>query len=259
MLNAVIRGSGQTVVLLHSTGLSSRQWGFLVNQLEKTHRVLALDLPGYGKNPPYDDSQPYVIADELKQIVALFPTEPVHVVGHSYGGFLALQLARLFPERVRSVGVYDPVAFGVLYAPDDAEGLADLARIDAPQFRDVATGGNATWLKAFVDYWNRGPAWDQLPQGSRDAFVAVGRKAFREVMEVTDDRTSAKEYGAIRAPTLVMVGENSPLAARRVGARLAESLPNARLLVVPGGTHMAPVTDGAPINRAFAEHVRAHS
>lgn len=259
MLHTLVRGSGpSTAVLLHSTGLSSRQWGALTAELETTHRVLVPDLTGYGANPPFDD-RPFAMADELAAIIELLPDEPVHLVGHSYGGVLALQLARLQPERVRSVGVYDPVAFGVLHEPDDAEGLSDLATIDGPAFRDVAEGGSAAWLQHFVDYWNRGPVWQTLPQSSRDAFVKVGRKAFREVMDVTDDKTSAIAYASIRAPTLILSGGSSPAAARRVAVLLAEALPNARLVVMPDMGHMAPVTDGTAINAALAEHVRAQS
>jgi pimeloyl-ACP methyl ester carboxylesterase len=259
MLSASVRGNGQTVVLLHSTGLSSRQFGALTRVLESAYRVVAVDLLGYGASPPFDDSRPFTIADEVESVVALLPDEPVHLVGHSYGGFLALQIALHHGERVRSLGVYDPVAFGTLYAPDDAEGLASLASIQDPNFATEATGGNEQWLRSFVDFWNRGPTWDALPQRSRDAFLQVGRKAFREVMHVMRDRTSARAYSLIQAPTLVLIGEQSPAAARRVGVRLASSMPHAVLSVMPGLGHMAPITDNAAINSAFAEHIRAHT
>ena len=92
--------------------------------------MIAPDLLGSGANPPWPDEKLFDLSEDVDAIEALVERlgEPVHLVGHSYGGLLALKLARRDPSRIRSLTAYDPVAFGVLHAANDAEGLADLAR-----------------------------------------------------------------------------------------------------------------------------------
>src|SRR6185295_19515108 len=121
--------------------------------------------------------------------------EPAHLVGHSYGGLIALRVALDHPRLVRSIALYEPVAFGVLHDLRDAEGLANLATNDRTgDFLDDATGGSEKWLDQFIEYWNGPGAWAALPETSRQAFRAVGRKVFQEVRSLLLDRTGIEPY-----------------------------------------------------------------
>ncbi len=240
--------------------MSSRQWGRLGEILAGTHRVIAPDLLGSGANPPWPPEKLFDLSEDVDAIEALVDTlgEPVHLVGHSYGGLLALKLARRDPARVRSLTAYDPVAFGVLYAANDAEGLADLARAGGnPVFTDFAHGGNDAWFEVFVDYWNGPGAWRGMTQAGRDSFLRVGRKVFFEVWSLMHDRTPASAYAGIDAPALFLGGEASPPAARRVVALLGEAFPRGRAQIVPGAGHMGPLTHGTAVNDVIVAHIRA--
>ena len=184
----------QTAVLLHSSGMSSRQWNRLAEPLARTHRVIAPDLLGSGASPPWPDGKPFDLMDDVAVIERLIEGvgAPVHLVGHSYGGLLAVTVARRSPASIRSLAVYDPVAFGVLHEINDAEGLADLDRIGRdPVFTDFEKGGNDAWFEAFVDYWNGVGAWRGMTQSGRESFLRVGRKVFYEVASLSRDRTPA--------------------------------------------------------------------
>src|SRR5688572_29961491 len=93
----------QTVVLIHSGGFTSRQWRKLGEALSSRFRVLAPDLLGYGETGAWPEGEPFHFRQDLDFLEALIDAdgEPVHLVGHSYGGFLALQLALRRPELVR--------------------------------------------------------------------------------------------------------------------------------------------------------------
>ncbi|MFT3766679.1 MAG: alpha/beta hydrolase [Minicystis sp.] len=181
---------------------------------------------------------------------------PAHVVGHSYGGLVALTLAREHASLVRSLSVYDPVAFGVLHDPADAEGLEDLARAaENPVFLDDARGGSEPWFEAFVDYWNGPGAWGALPPPAREAFLRVGRKVYYEVRSLLADRTPAAAYKGVAAPSLLMRGERSPAAARRVISLLAGSIPDATLVQIEGAGHMGPISHAGAVNESIVRHL----
>jgi pimeloyl-ACP methyl ester carboxylesterase len=239
-----------TVVALHSSGMSGRQWRSLGARIGGEHRVLAPDFLGSGENPPWPADRPFHFREDVAEIAKLIAAEandePVHLVGHSYGGFIVLQL--LLDEatraRVRSIAVYDPVSFGVLgRAPE-----GDL------HFDDAANG-DETWFRAFVDYWNGPGAWDALKPPMRAQFLKVGRKVYFEVKTLLTDPTPASAYGEFRGRALVLNGERTPSDARLVGEILARALPSAHRVVVLGAGHMGPLTHDQAVNDAIASHL----
>lgn len=237
-------GSGTPVVMLHSGGMSSRQWARLAARLAPRYRALALDFLGVGQSPAAGPA--FSVADDLAEVLALVDaqSEPVHLVGHSYGGVMALWVALARPDRVRSLSLCEPVAFGVLHSTGDAEGLAEVG--GDPSFGEE--GGSEAWLRAFIGYWNGPGAWDALPAPAREAFVRAGRKVFLEVVGINGDRTTHEAYGAIEAPTLLLCGARTTAAARHVAAILARSLPRAELYEIEGAGHMAPLTHADVVN-----------
>lgn len=257
-----IRGEGPTVVLLHSGGMSGRQWKRLAERLAPTHRVVSPDFLGSGDNPRWPDDKLFEFGSDVAAVREILSTMPgpFHLVGHSYGGLIALTLAREEADRVRSIALYDPVAFGTLFTAEDEEGLADLARAgNDPVFLDDARGGNEEWFQAFVDYWNGPGAWLGLPPPARAGFLEVGRKVYGEVRSLMQDRTPGSAYAPLDVPALLMTGEHSPTAARRVIVQLSMSLPKAKIEVIDGAGHMGPITHGAKVNESIARHIETAS
>jgi pimeloyl-ACP methyl ester carboxylesterase len=228
--------------------MSGRQWRSLTEHLGGAHRVLTPDLIGSGENPPWSSDMPFHFREDVAEMakVVAAEDEPVHLVGHSYGGLLVLQL--LLDEatraRVGSIAVYDPVAFGVLHPRPDAE---------LPF--DDATGGDEAWFRVFVDWWNGEGAWDALPPPSRAQFLKVGRKVYFEVKSLVADETPASAYAPFTGRALVLNGQRTPEHARRVGELVAAALPNAEHVVVEGAGHMGPLTHPTVVNDAIASHL----
>jgi pimeloyl-ACP methyl ester carboxylesterase len=243
-----------TVLLIHSGGFTSRQWRKLAEKLAPQYEVLAPDLLGYGQSTPWPAGEPFHFRQDLELLESLLGDRPAHLVGHSYGGFLALQLALRQPGLVRSIAVYDPVAFGVLddEADADARGALGNVRMD---WRPDANGVDEEWLRSFIEWWNGPGAWERLPKETQGAFRSVGWKVFQEVMSLGADRTSRETYGTISAPALLLGGELTPFTEKRVVERLGAALPNATMHFVEGAGHMGPISHAAIVNPLIAEHI----
>lgn len=140
-------GSGQPVVLLHSTGASGAQWRALVERLGAGFHVLAPDLCGYGSTTGWSGRGAFGLAHEAALVGALLERldEPAHLVGHSYGGAVALHIARTQGERLRSLTLFEPVAFHLLRAGDanDEAALREISEVAAVVVRSLACGDYA--------------------------------------------------------------------------------------------------------------------
>lgn len=252
--------SSQRVMLVHSGGFTSRQWRRLAAALAPTHQVLSPDLLGYGASGPWPLGEPFHFRQDVARLESLLGDDPapVHVVGHSYGGFLGLKLALARPAAVRSLALFEPVAFGVLDETADADARHILGLVPS-SYEPGADGVDEGWLAKFVDWWNGPGAWAALPDETQASFRSVGWKLSQEVATLTVDRTDRATYGAIGAPTLLLGGARSPLPERRVLENLAAALPRAALQIFEDMGHMGPITHAAVVNAAIVAHIQACS
>lgn len=251
------RGAGEPVVLLHSSGMSSRQWRKLGDELERTHRVIAVDLIGYGDAIVAPGERVAFALDQLgvERLVDAI-AEPVHLVGHSYGGLLALLVALHRPRAVKSVAVYEPVAFGVLRSAGEHDAIATLKADDETvPWPDTARALEA-WLEGFVDYWNGKGGWRGLSEPMRETFRRAAPKVVSEVRGLALDRTPHEAYATLEMPVLLLGGERTTVGERSVLDVLARSIPNVDAQTVAGAGHLGPITHAADVNAKIAAFLR---
>lgn len=249
-------GEGEPVLLLHSGGLSGRQWRKLVELLAPRFRLLVPDFFGYGASDPWPVGETFHFRQELAALELLLGnvSSPVHLVGHSYGAMLALQLLRGAPRRYGRAMLFEPTAFGVLDESEDADAFSNLRSVNLAYTPD-ANGADEEWLRAFVEWWNGRGAWGALSDDVRQTFRRSGWKVYQEVLALGADRTCRDDYRLIDNEVLLLGGTRTPLAERRVLDHLAAALPNATLQLIDGAGHMAPLTHTARVNDAILSHL----
>jgi pimeloyl-ACP methyl ester carboxylesterase len=253
-----VEGRGRAVVLLHSSMGSKGQWRTLVERMRRSHRLIAIDLYGYGASPMPDPRLPFTLQHEVRLVesvlrVALLPGETFHLVGHSYGGAVALQLARWRPHRLRSLALYEPVAVHLL-APGHA-GRVQFESVSDELQRCVDRGDTALGAQGFIDYWSGAGAFAQLPGKVQLQLAGLAPKTVLDFAGVLREPSRADDYRGIHVPVCLFEGTTGPRPPRDVLDVLAETLPHVRRHRVDAG-HMAPVTHGWLVNPVLECFIR---
>lgn len=127
-------GVGPTVVLAHGSGASHREWAPVIAALHDRYRVVTPDLLGYGRSEVSPVNARFHPWSDLGALIALAlrADGPVQLVGHSYGGALALEAARALGSRVGSLTLIEPVAFHLLRLTSNTRSVAEYRSITAP-------------------------------------------------------------------------------------------------------------------------------
>jgi pimeloyl-ACP methyl ester carboxylesterase len=245
-----VAGAGVPIVLLHSSLGSKSQWTTLAERLARRFRVIALDLCGYGDNAAVAPLAAFTLDDEVRLVTARLDqlVEPhlrVHVVGHSYGGLVALRFAQCRRGRVASLSLYDPVVFRALSGDDPAlVGVSELAeRVTAL----VMVGLRHDAASTFVDFWSGAGTFDSLPSPLQGSIIRHVDKVPFDFQAAARWPLSPVDLRTIAVPTLLLAGKRSPEILKRIIASLSRELPNRRVRWIDSG-HMAPITDGDRVN-----------
>lgn len=252
-------GSGPAVVCLHSNASSSGQWRGLMERLAPKFRVLAVDSYGAGKTPAWAGERLLTLRDEVELIAPVIARagERFALVGHSYGGAVALMAALAHPGRVRALALYEPTLFSLVDAasppPNDADGIRETV---VRSLAALEAGDRAAAARVFIDFWMGEGAWARTPEPRKapiaDAVVAMRHWAHALMSEPT--RLDA--FRSLRAPVLLMTGERSPASSLAVARLLRDALPRVEVLELEGLGHMAPVTHAEEVNAPIARFLQ---
>lgn len=242
-------------VALHCSGGNGRQWRKLAERLGPGVAPATPDLLGVPGAPRWQGEGPFTLAREAELVLALIDAHegPVHLVGHSYGGGLALHVAAMRPGRIESLSLYEPSAFHLLrlFGWEGRAALLEIERVASGIRQGLVTGAYRQAATAFVDYWNGKGAFDALRPEQQDDLAAYVWKAALDFHALIEEQTPLSAYCGFQFPVLLARGEFAPMPTRLLAHKLAERIPRGRLEVVHGAGHMGPLTHGAVVAEMF--------
>ena len=247
-------------MLLHCSAGSGAQWRVLAGQLAGQFQVLAPDLAGYGASPARAHGDFDTLTGHALALVRLLDRAPgpVHLVGHSFGGAVALRLALLLGDRLRSLTLIEPVAFHMLRggAGEDAAALEAVRTVARSMARATRDGqGAARAMHRFVDFWNGEGTWDAMEAGQRAALAAQAPQVVADFDAIEAEPTRRAALRSITAPTLVLQGGRSPAPALLAARRVAQAIPGAQRVRLRDAGHMAPITHCEMVNLLLTAHL----
>jgi pimeloyl-ACP methyl ester carboxylesterase len=253
-------GLGEPVVLLHSSASSGDQWRALGQRLGTRYNVIVPDLYGYGGTAQWPGQGPFHLEREAEIVLALLERAAgrAHLVGHSYGGAVALHVARRHGASLRSLTLIEPVAMYLLKGMDEAA-FAEITNVADDVAHAVACGDYFGGFERFVDYWNGPGAWAGIPEAKRFAMAARLPKVLLDFYAALNESARLEDFGALTTPTMLVYGTCSPQPTRRLCKLLMQTLPHATLETIAGAGHMAPITHRDQVDTMIAAYIESNS
>jgi pimeloyl-ACP methyl ester carboxylesterase len=260
-LHAVNADGSTSVIALHCSGAGASQWAHFAAALGDDYHVLTPEHYGSHSAGPWTGEHAFTLADEAERTLALIDGHSgrVHLVGHSYGGGVALHVALARRHKIASMALYEPTAFHLLRQLGELgrRGFAEIADV-AQQFSDgVITGDYRGAAARFVDYWNGIGAWDAMRPAAQKNLMRWAPKGPLDFRALIENTTTPDAYARLRFPVLIMRGQYTPLPTHVIADALADLLPISQTVVIKGAGHMGPLTHAPTVSAWLVQHIAA--
>ncbi|MGA5700885.1 alpha/beta fold hydrolase [Peterkaempfera bronchialis] len=257
-------------VLVHGLGGSTQNWADLMAELSGEVHAEAVDLPGFGHSAPPDDGD-LSVSGHVRAVVSYLESAdrgPVHLFGNSLGGAVAVRLAALRPDLVRTLTLVSPALPEIPPQPT-ALPTGLLAVPGVPRLFERLTTGQSVERRTagLFELIYGDPAL--IPQERREAAVQEYRRRMdlpyamdvlarsaRGIVRAYTERGGQslwRQAERVRAPVLLVYGLKDKLVSYRSARRACLAFPDARLLVLPDSGHVAMMEHPQQVARAFRE------
>lgn len=252
-------GSGPLVMLVHSSVCGARQWRHLMEDMKGDFRVRAVNLHGYGKTPPWTASRPQSLDDQARLVETALPAdEPFFLVGHCFGGSVAMKLAARRPDRVKRLVLLETNPFYLLAQAGRMAAFAEAVDLSTCIKTCGARGEWATAAERFADYWNGAGSWASMSADARNTFSALLKPNYHEWDAVLDETTPAEQWQRqLPRSTLLASDPGTVLPIRDITAILRRACPAWSYREIGGGGHMAPLTRPDLVNPLVMSFLRS--
>ena len=249
------RGAGAPVVFLHGFPTSGHLWGEVVAQMPAGHRIVVVDLLGYGRSDP-PGARALTLHAHAQRVVGLLDALGIRsacIVGHDLGGGIAQELAINWPARVSQLVLVDSVAFAGWPTRD-----VRIARRLMWLVRKLPTNWLLPIVRADLErgYYDPARAAHSIDKYQRPFNSDDGRKVFLQHLAALDAKETqvlGARHREISVPTSVVWGAHDPYLPVQLAERLTAAIPGAALEVIDDARHFTP--EDSP--RAIAQHIAA--
>jgi pimeloyl-ACP methyl ester carboxylesterase len=261
VLNTIELGEGPPLVFVHGLSGSWPNWLEQVPVLAAEHRVIAVDLPGFGSSPmPSREISISGYARTLERLFAELGLDAAAVVGNSMGGFIAAELAIAFPQLVERLVLISAAGISTTDDPRTRRAIPTLRRAER------ITAAGAAWLASRSDAVARRARLREatlalvvrhpgrLPAAlAAEQLRGAGKPGFLQALEAILDYDFRDRLPEIACPTLIVWGDGDRLISVRDADVFAELIPGSRKVVFEDTGHMAMLERPAAFNALLRE------
>jgi pimeloyl-ACP methyl ester carboxylesterase len=256
--NYVDIGEGPALVFAHGLGASWQSWLENIPEFARDHRVVAMDLPGFGYSETPEDVSIEYYANWTFRLLDELRIDAAAAVGNSMGGFIAAEMAIREPERVQRLAVVSAAVFWQTYRR--AQPLVQLARLsDAIIARALARSTDDIATRPRLRAWALATAGFRyphlIPKELAHEMVRSARRTdgFLPALEALADYPLEEELPKISCPALIVWGAHDTLVPVKDAKRLEELIPDSRRVVFERTGHVAMLERPERFNRLLRE------
>lgn len=262
-------GTGEeTIVLVHGLASNAGFWRYVVPTLAQQYRVIAVDLPGFGKSDKgqHLDYSMAGQAEAVARLVDALGVGPVHLVGHSMGGQIGTTLALRHPERLRSLTLLAPAGIET-FRPGEGAWLRNALTVRG--IREASEEAVRRNLSQNVYRWSDRYEWlveERVRMAKSPEMNDFARAVLASVGAMLD-QPAAPLLERVRVPTQIVYGKYDglipnpylhPGRARDVFAEGARRIPGARLVEIDEAGHLVQIEKPAEVAAAVLTFVSTH-
>ncbi|CAH1689401.1 3-oxoadipate enol-lactonase [Hyphomicrobiales bacterium] len=242
-------GSGELLLFLHGIGGNRSNWAEQMAAFSQSHHTVALDTRGYGGSEDYEGDASFdIFADDVLRVLDFFGAAKAHICGLSLGGRIAQRFYARHPARVASLIL--------------ADSRPDTVDTRSKEDRDAFFNSRAKPLlegKKPSDIAERIARSLAAPQASKDALdrliesiSALRGQSYLKAIRANLDDDYAGDVGAIRVPTLIIVGEHDTLTPPDLSRQINRNIVGSELVVIAGAGHLSNIEKPDAFNAAMA-------
>jgi pimeloyl-ACP methyl ester carboxylesterase len=235
------KGSGKPMILLHGFGTNSYSFHSIIEPLSKKYRVYNIDLKGFGSSPKPDDGR-YSVYDQATLVLNFIKEhnlKDITLIGHSYGGGVALTLSLMDEKNIDKMVLIDAAAYKQ-YIPTLMNKLkfplfGPLAFYFLPSSYEIEEGYKYTF------YDKKKIKETMIKKLSRSLDKNKAKSAYLSALDdlIPDDiDETSKRYKTIKIPTLIIWGDKDIVIRKSKGYRLKRDLKNSKLKIIKNCGHI---------------------
>ena len=260
-LSYVEQGTGAPIVFVHGAVADHRFWEPQREAFAKGHRFVAYTYRYHGTAPWPDDGKQYsadLHAADLAAFISGLKAGPVHLVGLSYGGFIAAMVALKQPQLLRSLTLAEPALFTLLNGVADAKpALDEWSTAITPMFAALKEGDAAGAAKILSGAVNGQPAdtFDRQPEALRQILLDNAR-TLRPLFAAAPTVVTCESLATVKVPTLVVRGETTPGIFVKTNEAVGRCISGSRLVVVPKAAHAMSYQNPQGFNEVVLDFIR---
>ncbi len=224
-------GSGTAIFLIHGVGGAEDAWRFIAPKLKEKFTIITYDLRGHGKSPITNkDFNLNDLVLDLEKVREKTQIEKAHFFGHSLGGMIAPAYAKMFPNKVLSVGMLSTVAGRSI---DDKEKVLKV-------ISDLKSKGVEKTLESLTTRWftddfiNNNP---DLVKRRLNQVINTDKEVFINVFKIYAETEMISWLNEINLPCLLMTGENDGGCTPNHNKKMSQKIENSKLIIVPKVKH----------------------
>jgi pimeloyl-ACP methyl ester carboxylesterase len=251
-------GTGPAVVLVPGSCSTGAAWRPAIAAWNGRFRCVTTSLLGYGGTAERRSAADPSIAHEAEVLESVIAKAGggVHLVGHSFGGLVALAVALRKRVKLASLVICEAPAAEILRARGEVEHYRAFRQMTQAYFASHADG-NAEAIAAMIDFYGGAGTFAAFPPRVRDYAVETTPVNILDWASAYGFPLSAAALAAIDVPVLVVHGGASHPAVQRANALLAGCMNGAALATIDGAAHFMIATHADELARLISEHIRA--